>query len=241
MHNLILNVFGERTTSTFCICECIYSTFDNPKCFFDCLSPFNRRILPDGVRKFKIDNNLLLFDFNTLYFYIDRLSIYQLMSVPTYYGPMLCQDDIVGPSKRKESILILRDPYNSLALSVIQKRIFNINVLHKSIGDWLKNAREFTDKTNYMGEKILINYNDWFSNRDYRIEKIKEIGGEYNKVAIYKEMRAERRKEIAGLGGLVDFDNIWKILEDNDYFKEWVIKDKEVEELSNQIFGKILD
>ncbi len=235
VNNLTLNVFSYHTTSTNNICCWLYSLFDEPK---RCLMNISNYSF-NAVSIFMIESekykylNLFLCYFDTRSIDIRELENYPLMCFFTHKGPVLSQDEIIGLSKKKINILILRDPYNSVALAMKQTGLREAKIVIKN---WLTSAREFVGETNYLKDKILIKYNDWVNSKEYRIKKCNEIGVKYDKYS---------KVDITGMqynsSNLdVSFDR-WKIFENNKDFCSLVINNKKIVRLSDEIFGKIID
>jgi hypothetical protein len=69
---------------------------------------------------------------------------------------------------RAATILILRDPFNNLASKrrANPERDRDYFRLEREL--WKSHAREFLGETDYLGKKILLNYNDWFRDSDSR-------------------------------------------------------------------------
>jgi hypothetical protein len=84
--------------------------------------------------------------------------------------------ETVGASAKEFSVLVLRDPFNIAASRwkfVLDghKRWFKA-----TLDRWAVFAREFAGDTNYLGPKLLINYNRWFTSEDYRREISRSLG-----------------------------------------------------------------
>ncbi len=131
---------------------------------------------------------------------IEDISIENIDSIYKSYKDVLCK---VRP-KSKVKVIIIRDPFNMFAS---RYRFFDrINTLRRDSGRslikeahntnknsliswcgtnafqrWKEYAREALGDTNFLGEnKIVINYNHWFSSRSYRKSKSKELGLDFS-------------------------------------------------------------
>ncbi len=83
--------------------------------------------------------------------------------------------------KNTTTVLLLRDPYNWLASLVKYKRVRQKNYNIKDyILRWKKYADEYLGTTNYLGDKILINYNTWFFDIEERKLISSKIDGEFS-------------------------------------------------------------
>lgn len=154
----------------------------------------------------------------------------------------------VGKSKRSYNVLILRDPYNLFA-----SRIFRSKDEEKAISEikviklWKNYAREYVGKTKYLGKnKIVINYNFWFSNENYRREIEKELGLKPNDTKIKEVINIGRGDskgssfdgmKFNGKANKMKVLERWKSLIDNKFYRI-ILVDKELNRLSNKIFGK---
>ena len=52
-------------------------------------------------------------------------------------------------------------------------------VLETPLEMWIKYAEEYLGITNYVSDKILVNYNSWFASEQYRKELLYEITPEW--------------------------------------------------------------
>jgi hypothetical protein len=157
----------------------------------------------------------------------------------------------VGRSQFVFNIIVLRDPFNNFAskykwaLSGIKwppspESIKQLPTLWKSY------AREFVGATSYIHKenKILINYNRWFSDLEYR-SSIAQI--------LLLESTEKGIEEVAkwgpatwgdsfdnmtydGKAGQMDVLNRWQNYKDDEVFRS-LFKDAELLELSEKIFG----
>lgn len=91
-------------------------------------------------------------------------------------------DIYLGKTKKRYDILILRDPFNTMAS--IYKGIMKGNKVYsqvhlnrKNITQlWIDYAKEFLGETNYLkNQKIIINYNQWIMDKNYRKEISKQL------------------------------------------------------------------
>jgi hypothetical protein len=158
----------------------------------------------------------------------------------------------VGESQEKYNLLILRDPFNLFAsrLKREENQISNLHLLTVDserktlIKLWKSHAKIFANETCLPEEKlILVNYNRWFSEKDYRKELAEKLNLEFNDSTI---------NEVLPIGGGSSFDGLeknnsaenmkvlerWTHYKDNELFVE-IFKDNELLELSQKIFGEI--
>lgn len=150
-------------------------------------------------------------------------------------------DAMVGPSRERADVLILRDPYNLFA-----------SRLHGGFGDvsrqiamriWKQHAREFTgDRRCLKQRRVLISYNRWASDRLYRRRIAAELGIRFHDEGI---------SEVPAAGNGSSFDGRryhgsaarMKILERWKHFAGdrafAALFDREVHELSRWVFGEV--
>lgn len=154
-------------------------------------------------------------------------------------------------------VLVLRDPFNMIASRIklvervptefIQDRMLSMNgSVPAFIPLWKAYAREFIRlRGNPVPDILTVNYNRWTTCKDYR----RELSSRLNRP------HTDREKEsVPGDGFGSSFDGIrynqnasrmgvlerWKSVESDKRFLEWS-SDTELRELSDEIFGKIVD
>jgi len=146
------------------------------------------------------------------------------------------------------NVLILRDPLNCFASYLNadwpwDKR-FKESSKHrkKVVSLWKAHAREFVCETNYLENKIPVNYNDWVANENYRSEIAEKLGIDFTDKGI-------NETPVYGLGS--SFSNSaeltnkedetqkyllrWKAYEKDPRFLE-IFADSELLNLCNAIF-----
>jgi hypothetical protein len=168
-------------------------------------------------------------------------------------------DVAVGQCSDVTFVLSMRDPFNMMSSVINHKKLFNPKKYNKKskkkslrkvlsrLAKWKQHANEFLGKTNYLpNDKIFINYNEWVVNQDYR----NGIASKFNNNCDDSEWNI-----LSPDGGGSTFDkmncqdvcqmdifNRWKVcVKDElkfDIFRE-IFKDKEIINLSSQIFGHI--
>lgn len=72
----------------------------------------------------------------------------------------------------QKTILIMRDPFNWLA-SYFQKR-WGVN--NQLMTLYMDHLIEYIGETNRLGDKVTINYNRWFVDKEYRQSIIQKLG-----------------------------------------------------------------
>lgn len=78
-------------------------------------------------------------------------------------------EKILGPSRERINILVLRDAFNTFASVRKSKRRMRRRLKTFYPEHWKRYAREFLGKTSFLPESTLkISYNHWFSSAEYR-------------------------------------------------------------------------
>lgn len=150
---------------------------------------------------------------------------------------------IIGESRRRINVLILRDAFNTFASVKKGKRRMKARLHRFYSAQWKVYAREFLGETSFLGpDTIMISYNRWFADREYR----QEIAGRFG-----WNSHEESLDEVTGDGGGssftgqdfqrrardMDVTGRWRHFEDDpDYLRAF---DAETIELSNRIFGDV--
>ncbi len=149
----------------------------------------------------------------------------------------------IGASNKVQTVLVLRDAYNTFASVWHGKRRMR-NRLHRFFKtEWKVYAREYLGETSFLPEDtIRVSFNQWFSDLDYRRAKAGELG-----------LDDEHRglDEVSTDGGGSSFSGQefqdrardmavlerWRhFIDDSEYVAAF---DEETIELSQRIFGDI--
>ena len=122
----------------------------------------------------------------------------------------------LGESAEAIDILIVRDPYNFFA-SRLKKlnQLTGIKDIDKIILFWKELAQEAIEvEQNPKSSKLVINYNRWFSEKGYRQQLCKRLGGNFSDQSI---------KRVSSIGGGSSFDkkNFNGTLAFKDIFPNW--------------------
>ncbi len=150
---------------------------------------------------------------------------------------------IIGKSRRRINVLVLRDAFNTFASVKKGKRRMRARLHRFYAPQWKVYAREFLGETAFLGpDTIMISYNRWFTDRDYR----QEIAGRFGWTS-----HEESLDEVTCDGGGssftgqdfqrrakdMDVTGRWRhFADDPDYLRAF---DAETIELCNRIFGDI--
>ena len=156
----------------------------------------------------------------------------------------------VGRARSKKDILIIRDPLNLFASR--RKAGFllghEIHSGHKPMSVnsirriYKQHAKEVLGRSNFLKDKIIINFNLWVKNKDYRNAIVQQLGLE--------EHTDEGMRTVSRVAGGSSFDGTsisaselhrrleerWKEYAEEPDFRE--IFDEELIDLTIQIFGK---
>lgn len=152
---------------------------------------------------------------------------------------------IIGESLNRINVLVLRDAFNTFASVKKGKRRMRARLHRFYAPQWKVYAREFLGETALLGEDtIMVSYNRWFSDREYR----QEIAGRFG-----WNSHEESLDDVTGDGGGssftgqdfqrrardMDVTGRWRHFEDDpDYRRAF---DDETIELSNRIFGDVTE
>jgi hypothetical protein len=259
-----LRILGLQRSGNHAIINWIFTQCKELKCYLNFVKPhcnpflsFERRgtvkeFQKDFFEKFNISKEKLgIFSAKDtlIYSYEDELP------EDVFFSETFSKNRVrwVGHSKEKYNILILRDPFNLFAsrLKREENQIPNQHMLKveaekkKLIKLWKSHAELFINAGGLSTDEeiITINYNSWFTDKNYREQLAKTLNIEFNDSTI---------NEVLPIGGGSSFDSLnknnsaeemevlerWKHYKDNEFFSE-IFKDKELIELSEQIFGKL--
>ncbi len=161
----------------------------------------------------------------------------------------LKHDLYLGKSQERYDLLILRDPFN-MAASMYRKLQEGSDVYMKVYSSnqnimtlWLDYAKEFLGETNYLKHnKIVVNYNEWCLNRDYRQQISKKLGLEFsdagfNIVKGYGGGSSFDGKNMDGKAFQMDTMNRWKVFAGDSEYKKMF--NQTILDYSEKIFGQI--
>lgn len=84
-------------------------------------------------------------------------------------GCNLIDDSVVGKSLNTINIIILRDPFNMWVSNMPGNKPQNPDL-------WKIYAKEYLGQTNILPNKVSINYNQWFSDPNYRMNISEKLG-----------------------------------------------------------------
>lgn len=153
-------------------------------------------------------------------------------------------DIYLGKSATRYDVLILRDPFNMIA-SRIQKDMMKVRNRSKTIVEiWISYAQEYLHEKQYMKHnKVVINYNKWFTDINYRKQIALELNFEFDDRGINEVMEEGGGSSFDGLnfkGKAVEMNVLkrWEEFVDNPLFCN-LLNNEELIEYSEKIFGYI--
>lgn len=150
-------------------------------------------------------------------------------------------DRFVGPSRQRFDLLVLRDPFNLFA----SRLALDASPLTPRMGlrVWRQHAREaLGERRHRRHNPLLVNYNRWVVDRDYRAGLAARLGLDFSDAGI---------DEVTACGGGSSFDGLryhgrarempvlerWRrFAHDPDY---WALFDRVTIDLATRIFGPI--
>ncbi|NEZ62762.1 hypothetical protein D0962_08205 [Leptolyngbyaceae cyanobacterium CCMR0082] len=151
-------------------------------------------------------------------------------------------DLYIGKTQNRYNVLVLRDPFNLLA-SRLRKNYLDVKTEGILLIDmWIEHAKEYVGETSYLGnQKVVINYNYWFSDKDYRQGvaealdiNFSDAGLDY--VSSYGGGSSFDQQGLSGNAQTMDVTNRWQTFAEDERFL-LLIKNEELLHYSNQIFG----
>jgi hypothetical protein len=159
--------------------------------------------------------------------------------------PMLDEgaDRLLGFSRRRQTVLVLRDAHNTFASVWHGKRRMR-NRLHRFYAtQWKAYAREFLGETSFLpAETVKISFNAWFTDERYRRELAAKLDLDHVDRGIDEISKDGGGSSFSGQ----DFQNRardmavldrWRhFIDDPDYIAAF---DEETVDLSRRIFGDV--
>ncbi len=248
-------VIGMRRSGNHAIINWLIPHYKGQVCFLNNCSPGENPFLTSEKAPLKCDGNFNLEEEkkgnlskkNCLIYSYEDIDISKVFNKTFKKN----HDKWVGKSKKQYIVLILRDPFN-LLVSRIMGRYFEKRKMppkkffYRKKQLWKIYAREFLKKQNRINKnKIIINYNSWFLSKDYRKSITDKLGLKLNDSRINEVPRIYMGSSFTGtkFNGKANKMKVlerWKFLINNNFYRE-LINDKELIELSDKIFGKIID
>jgi len=158
------------------------------------------------------------------------------------------ENDVDEFSKKQHYILVLRSPWNQLASILSWKERWYLKNKERFISGWIKSAKEFTGRTNLLPEpKVCINYDKWFSDVNYRKELSNKLELDFTDRGLNvvmpigwgnKGSSFDRMDYTNNAQDMKVLDRWKKYKNDNVQFTDVLKMNKELRELSEEIFGE---
>jgi hypothetical protein len=155
-----------------------------------------------------------------IYSYEDDVK--KLRNTDSFLSSVYCQEfelnrqTYLGESIQKIEAIVIRDPYNFFA-SRLKKldSLTGIKDIETIVSFWKELAREaIAIEKNPEDSRVVINYNRWFSDKDYRQHLSKRFSGVFSDASLQR---------VSGLGGGSSFDEktFDKSLSVRDIVRKW--------------------
>lgn len=157
------------------------------------------------------------------------------------------RDRWLGQAAVKRNILILRDPFNLFSSRIKSGLIIGHYTHHgtrpisipilKRI--YKQHAREFLERKKYLDNRVLINFNNWAADKDYRKSiadtlQIPFTDKGFKEVSYVAGGSSFDGTNLSGRANKMDLHNRWKEFARDDFF--WSMFDAELIELTQEIF-----
>lgn len=152
-------------------------------------------------------------------------------------------DHLIGPSRNRLTVLVLRDAYNTFASVWHGKRRMR-NRLHRFYrSQWKAYAREFLGLTSFLPEDtVKISFNAWFADDEYRRQNAATLGLDHadrgvDEVSSDGGGSSFSGQEFQNRGRDMAVLDRWRhYIDDPEYVAAF---DEETVELSHRIFGDV--
>lgn len=150
-------------------------------------------------------------------------------------------DALVGESAQRTDVLILRDPYNLFASRM--KGGFGTISNGTAMRIWKQHAREFLGIRRYLRlPRVLISYNRWATDSDYRGEVARQLGVSSGDLGIQQVPPAGNGssfdgRRYDGRAARMQVLSRWRHFEDDRRFER--LFDRTARQLAREIFGDL--
>lgn len=136
-----------------------------------------------------------------------------------------------GGIKADYNVIVLRDPYNWLASAMAMNKKYSKIYAPLDIDLWIEHAKYFVSE-NESPNLILIKYNQWIVDVEYRKEILLKMGLKYDDSYDLSKFKDNP----SSFNIKKDFDKRWKLYKNNKTYLT-KIKNKKLYNLSNEIFN----
>lgn len=152
------------------------------------------------------------------------------------------REDFLGRSQQKFDIIILRDPFNTFASLIRMGE--NFKNPDSAIEKWLEHAREYFGRTHHFKHRLGINYNLWFTDKDYRQEIANSLQLTFTDAGIRNVVNVGKGSSFDGTVYDGKAQEMPVLVRYKSYLEHPVmlkiLANEELRELSTQIFGAIV-
>ncbi len=250
MNEREFRVIGMSRSGNHAVINWMLAHMPGRTCFANCAEPLwnplqSARPLDDGRR---IVVNYDGFDLEAeLRGEFSRKDNFVFSHEDTFLGPVAagmfekCHDAMVGPSRERTDVLILRDPYNLFA-SRIRAGIGTVsNAVALRI--WKQHAREFLGVRRVLKQRrVLVNYNRWHAERSYRRNLAGQLDLEFRDARVHEIPPAGNGSSFDGFrfqgrAGRMRTRDRWRHYADDPAFA--TLFDDDVHRLTMRIFGDV--
>jgi hypothetical protein len=153
-------------------------------------------------------------------------------------------DYYLGRSQKRYDVLLLRDPFNLMA-SRFKKGYLQVKDSNTNLIDlWISYAKEYLGETKYLNQnKVSINYNQWFTDIDYRKQLAAKLELEFSDAGI-NEVKGQgdgssfNGREFDGSASQMDVLARWTAFADHPEYRK-LLNNQELLYYSEKIFGHI--
>ena len=152
-------------------------------------------------------------------------------------------DRFIGSSRSRQTVLVLRDAYNTFASVWHGKRRMR-NRLHRFYrSEWKAYAREFLGQTSFLPEDtVKISFNAWFADDEYRRQTAATLGLDHADRGVDEVSSDGGGSSFSGqefqnrARSMAVLDRWRQFIDDPEYVTAF---DEETVELSRRIFGDV--
>jgi hypothetical protein len=142
-----------------------------------------------------------------------------------------------GRAEQIHNVIILRDPFNWLASRM--KGGFPIDA--DVIAAWVSQCREALGETSKLEAPLVVNYDRWFSNEDYRRDLSRQLGYVGSDPGIGETANFGGGSSFSGLefgvrADQMDVLNRWKVLQDDPDYRAFFRDADELLDLARRYF-----
>ncbi len=242
--------WGMMRSGNHAILHFIYNLYSKPKAFLNNREPHKDLRIIRGRRHDlvtknyteQILRNLMLISYEDRN--ISKMKFGNI--VPNYKR-------VIGKINNNFNMLCIRDPFNTFASR--SKFRWTYEELRsnpkRSINLWKIYAKECLHITNHVPNKMIVNYNSWISSKFYR----KELSAKLNRYFIddnWNCMTIEGKGSSWSITDGKDGETKTKFVDPHALLTRWkefkdgalfklLVKDKELLELSSNLFGDVLN